>query len=209
MTDAGKRARPGRRTRGDPKETRARLIRAAGKEFNRHGYHGTDSNRIARAAGYAPGTFYKHFRHKLAAFLAVYEDWVTREWTAIGRRLARGGEPSQVAADLVSGTLRLHRRWRGFRSSLHALVTADARVRSFHRAQRLRQLQWMEELRRARAVGPGVREQDALLLFLLERTCDAIARGEARDLGLSLRELERRLVRNLTAHLSGGAAPIV
>ena len=40
-----------RRRRGSPDETRARLVAAAADEIERAGYHGTDTNRIARAAG--------------------------------------------------------------------------------------------------------------------------------------------------------------
>lgn len=68
-----------RPSRGTPEETRERLVVAAAQLFNRVGYDGTDSNRIAREAGYAPGTFYKHFRDKKEIFLAVYEGWVTKE----------------------------------------------------------------------------------------------------------------------------------
>src|ERR1700752_2615921 len=79
--------RPGaggpRPRRGKPSDTRARLVTTAAAVFNRVGYHGTDSNRLARAAGYAPATFYKHFAHKRAIFLAAYEAWVTAEWEAI------------------------------------------------------------------------------------------------------------------------------
>ena len=35
----------------DPATTRARLLAAAGKEFNTRGYFATDTNRIARRAG--------------------------------------------------------------------------------------------------------------------------------------------------------------
>ncbi len=52
-------------------DTRDRLVAAAARAFNRAGYHGTDSNRIARAAGYAPATFYKHFADKRAIFVAA------------------------------------------------------------------------------------------------------------------------------------------
>ena len=52
-----------------PKDTRSALLHAAEQIFREVGYYGTDSNRIARAAGYAPATFYKHFENKLEIFL--------------------------------------------------------------------------------------------------------------------------------------------
>src|SRR5258707_8342773 len=74
-----------------PTETRRALIEAAARIFNSTGYHGTDSNRIAREAGYAPGTFYVHFPDKLAIFLEVYETWVSGEWSSIEVILKSGG----------------------------------------------------------------------------------------------------------------------
>jgi AcrR family transcriptional regulator len=163
-------ARP---VRGTPAATRARLVAAAARELERRGFHGTDSNRIARAAGYAPGTFYKHFADKTEVFLAVYDAWVKTEWAAIGREINRG------AAHVVALVLAHHRRWRGLRASLRELVATDARVRAAYRAQRKGQLVTMAHL-----LNGGDRAKDAMLLWTLERACDAIADGEARALGL-------------------------
>src|ERR1700721_3815023 len=96
MNDRRKKAPMGDRPRrGTPEETRARLVTTAGEIFNRVGYHGTDSNRIAKEAGYATGTFYKHFKDKREAFLAVYEAWVTSEWRAIDAELSAGRNPEK------------------------------------------------------------------------------------------------------------------
>lgn len=185
--------------RGTPAETRSRLVAAAAAVINRTGYHGTDSNRIARAAGYAPGTFYKHFPDKRAILLAAYEEWVTAEWQAIEEAVSAGGSGTLVARRIVDLALRLHRRWRGLRSSLLSLVIADPAVRRFYRRQRRRQLVMLSQLRAAMHGPPHSTEEDAVLLFTLERTCDAVANGELRDLGLGiaptvgvLRDLVRR-----------------
>jgi AcrR family transcriptional regulator len=174
-----------RPVRGTPEATRERLVAAAARVFNRAGYHGTDTNRLARAAGYAPATFYKHFPDKRAVFLAAYDAWVTSEWTQVDRvvRDAKGDR----AARIVALTLAHHRRWRGLRASLRALVATDADVRAAYRAQRRRQLALLAALRGPHA--PLRRERDALLLFTMERTCDAVAEGEVRELGLSVSQL--------------------
>jgi AcrR family transcriptional regulator len=161
-------------------------VAAAASVFNRDGYHGTDSNRLARAAGYAPGTFYKHFADKRALFLATYEAWVTAEWTAVGQLLREGGTPEAVAGRIVSEVLDHHRRWRGLRGSLRALVAQDATVRAFYRGQRRRQLDLLARLHGAGPPGRDARERDAFLLYTLERVCDAVAEGEPRTLGLSV-----------------------
>jgi AcrR family transcriptional regulator len=179
--------------RGSPAATRARLVEAAARLFNRDGFHGTDSNRIARAAGYAPGSFYKHFPDKRAIFLEAYEGWVTAEWQAVERAIAAGGSVDATAARIVALLLLFHRRWRGFRASLRALVATDAAARRSHRRQRVRQLKLLREMRVRLGSPPRSAEDDALLLFTLERVCDAVADGEVRHLGLSTAAMVRRL----------------
>src|SRR6185436_13894580 len=119
--------------RGSPEQTRERLVAAAAELFNTVAYHGTDSNRIAKKAGYSVGTFYKHFTDKREAFLAVYETWVVAEWKAVEAELTAGGAPRSIARRLVSLTLDFHTRWRGLRASLLELVFSDAEVRRFYR----------------------------------------------------------------------------
>jgi AcrR family transcriptional regulator len=168
--------------RGAPAETRDRLVAAAADLFNRVGYHGTDSNRIASHAGYAAGTFYKHFADKREILLAAYEAWVTREWAEILAELDRDAASDELAERIVALVLRHHVRWRGLRDSLRGLVATDAGARRFYRQQRSRQIE-MLRARRARAgVTPRAAAEDAVLLFTLERVCDAIAGGELRDL---------------------------
>jgi AcrR family transcriptional regulator len=191
-----------RALRGDPSSTRERLVLAAAHVFNTSGYQGTDSNAIARAAGYSPGTFYKHFADKRAIFLAVYEAWVTAEWAALGPVALSTESAATRARRLVAITTDLHRTWRGFRASLRALVAWDEEVRAFHRKQRRRQLRTMARLREATTRGARTREADALLLFTLERVCDAIADGETEELGLRSRSTTRLLEELVEKHLA-------
>ncbi len=173
---------------GDPVVTRKRLIAAAAREIERHGYHGTDTNRIARAAGYAPATFYKHFEDKRAVLLAVHEAWVATEWDAIDAR-AR-------AEDIVDFVIAQHRRWRGLRASLRALIQTDAVVRNRHRAERRRQLARMG----AGAGAPVARRAAAALLLLeVERVADALADGELASLGVAPAAARRHLVARVRA----------
>jgi AcrR family transcriptional regulator len=190
-----------RAARGTPAATRTRLVAAAAAVFNRDGYHGTDSNRIARAAGYAPGTFYKHFPDKRAILLAAYEEWVNAEWTAVENEVRADRAPAAVAARIVDLVLASHRRWRRLRSSVLGLVASDPMARRFYRRQRRRQLELLREMRGPVRGSPRITANDAVLLFTLERTCDAIANGELRDLGVGLaptvRVLRELVLRNL------------
>jgi AcrR family transcriptional regulator len=187
--------------RGDPAETRQRLIAAAAKLFNRVGYHGTDSNRIAREAGYSPGTFYKHFKEKRDIFLAAYEGWIVSEWEAFQIELASGAEPQDMARRLVEVQVDFHTRWRGLRASLLELVFADAVVRRFYRDQRRRQLDLMAQLRARMKTTPRSREEDAIYIYTMERSCDAIAQGELSNLGLNKGAMVEILVQRVASLL--------
>jgi AcrR family transcriptional regulator len=185
--------------RGSPEQTRDRLIAAAASLFNRVGYHGADSNRIAREAGYSTGTFYKHFKDKREIFLAAYEGWVTGEWTAAAAEISAGGSREGLACRLVDSMIDFHTRWRGLRAALMELVFSDPFVRRFYRAQRRRQLDVMAELRAGMGGKPHSRESDAVLLFTFERTSDAIAQGDIRHLGLNHAEVVKLLVKSVAA----------
>lgn len=181
--------------RGAPSETRERLIAAAAKLFNRDSYHGTDSNRIVHEAGYSTGVFYKHFKDKREIFLAAYETWVASEWKAVEAELAAGGTPEAIARRLVDSAIGFHTRWRGLRVSLHQLVFTDAKVRKFYREQRRRQLDIMAKLRASIGRKPRRREDDAIHLYMTERTYDAVAHGELQELGLNRKAVIEGLVK--------------
>jgi AcrR family transcriptional regulator len=186
--------------RGTPEETRDRLVQAAAEVFNRDGYEGTDSNRIAREAGYSPATFYKHFEDKRALFLLVYKEWVAREWRDISTQVAASGSASERAAQIVRMFLQHHRRWRGFRASLRRLVSYDPEVRSFYRAQRRLQLEMLARMR-ATLGSEGSRAADALLLYTMERSADAQADGEPAALEVDPDALEGLLIELVRARL--------
>jgi len=188
--------------RGVPHETRGRLIAAAAGLFNRVGFHGTDSNRIAHAAGYSTGVFYKHFKDKREIFLAAYEEWSIAEWKQVATIMSSGGSDGEIARQLVLMFIDMHTEWRGLLASLRQLVFTDATVRRFHRRQRKRQLERIAELRAARHVSPRHREQDILYLYATERTFDAIAQGELRALGLKRELVIEAMVESTIAVLS-------
>jgi AcrR family transcriptional regulator len=188
--------------RGKPVQTRERLVAAAADLFNRFGFHGTDSNRIAKAAGYSTGVFYKHFKDKREAFLAAYEAWSASEWSAVFEAAASTSAPEELARRLVMLAMSFHANWSGLRASLLELVFTDPEVRRFYRSQRRRQLDIIAELRSKRGLEQRTREDYALHLFTTERTFDAIAQGEATDLGLSRDAMIEAMVKNVLALLT-------
>jgi AcrR family transcriptional regulator len=186
-----------RAARGTPEETRARLVAAAGAAFEHDGYFGTDTNRIAKAAGYAPGTFYKHFADKAEIFVAVYEAWIAREWDGVAAIVADARTPTEKAARIADAVLEHHRAWPGLRASLRALVATEPAIRRAHRASRRTQMTRMAEL------GLDDVGKNAIFLLTVERIADAIADGELRELGMADDEARGRLVAVIEDRLRG------
>ena len=192
----------GRKTRKrqvrDPAATEAALLDAAEAEFNAHGFDGTDTNRIARAAGFAPQTFYRHFEDKRAVFLAVYDRWWKGESAALEKPAQEQPVNVEAAARVA---LAVHMKWRGFRRALRHLAIVDAKVRAARTAAR------REQIARIRAFTGDARSDQELAAALLkaERLTDAAAEGELADLGLSP-AAAKTLVMTAVAELLGVAA---
>ncbi len=166
-----------RRRTGQQKDTSARLVAAAAKEFNKHGFDGTDSNKIARRAGFAPQTFYRWFRDKTDIFIAVYRAWEDEEERVIGGLLARGAPMSELIEAIID-QVRAHRL---LRRSLRQLALENAAVRKARAESRRRQIEETQ-----RWAGPEARSapEIAALLLQFDRICDGIAEGELAELGV-------------------------
>ncbi|WP_420560872.1 TetR/AcrR family transcriptional regulator [Tepidicaulis sp.] len=166
-------------------ETRRRLTRAAAEEFNAHGFAGTDTNKIARRAGFAPQTFYRWFKDKTDIFLAVYRDWEEAEREMFAGLAAQKAPPLKLAEAVISH----HRNYLLFRRSLRQLAVEDEAVRAARAESRRRQL--------SRVAGPGASKSRlaelAVLLLQIERLCDGVAEGEFADLGLGEKEAKKTL----------------
>ncbi|MCB9586490.1 MAG: TetR/AcrR family transcriptional regulator [Polyangiaceae bacterium] len=167
----------------DPERTRELLLAAAARAFDRDGYFGTDTNRIAREAGFAPATLYRYFEDKRALFLATYERWVEAEWSDLFSRLDAQTPKLKGTARkraLAQAVVDHHKRWAGLRASLLGLVASDPQVAAFRVASRARQLDWLTPL-----LGADERPRALLILLAFERVADSIALGEASALGIS------------------------
>lgn len=186
------RKKPARR---DPQGTRDDLIAAAETIFNSDGFWGTDTNRIARAAGYAPQTFYRHFTDKTEIFLAAYDRWWRSEVDAIGDVDTKDPASADEVARIA---LAFHRKWQIFRRSLRHLALEDDRARAARAAARRAQMA------RAKAAARVKRSDAEWIVILLEaeRLCDAAADGELADLGFSKTDIHAMIAR-VVAPLAG------
>ncbi len=170
-------------------DTQEKLLAAAAREFKAHGYAGTDTNKIAARAGFAPQTFYRHFADKLAIFTAVYRRWEDEEAAVVAALV----EKRAGAAALAQAIVAHHRAYLLFRRSLRTLSVENPTMRKARAESRRRQIDKTIAL-----AGGGTVEQLAPLLFQIERLADAIAEGEFADLGLSPEAAPAALARLLS-----------
>lgn len=166
-------------------DTRANLIEAAIAEFDEHGFEATNSNRIARRAGYAPQTFYRHFADKTAIFLAVYELWYRAHIETVAHAASRREAAKAIVAS--------HRKTLRFRRSLRQLAYAERSV-----AEARAKSRWAQIERLATGLPDRTHAELAAMLLSVERLADGIAEQEFSDLSISeadaLVELSARLV---------------
>ena len=161
----------------NPSSTATRLLWAAMAEFNTHGFAGTDTNRIARRAGFAPQTFYRWYKDKIDVFVACYRAWEDEERDALQALFERDA-PS---AALVEAGVAHHRRYLMFRRSLRQLSIDHPVVRTARAESRLRLIGRI----RAWSGRPELSVEDlAVAQFQFERLTDALAEGEFADMGV-------------------------
>jgi AcrR family transcriptional regulator len=187
---------PSRRTTKrsrDPEASRRALVDAAARLFNSVGFHGTDTNRIAVAAGYTPGTFYTHFEDKRAIFLEVYREWVDAEMTAVSAVL-HSAEPAKRAR-LARVVLEHHREWRTFRASLRALYATDPVVHEARLEQRRRQIAATGN--RANTSKRQNRAATLATLLIVEAISDAMADGDVEALDVKEADMFKILIENI------------
>lgn len=163
------------------KSTDELLVDAAAREFDEVGYATTNTNRIARRAGFAPQTFYRNFPDKLAIFLRVYERWQNDERRAAAAALAAAGESPDTRIARV--LLAAHRDSRMLRRALRTLAVEEDRVRDAR--ARGRSAQITDLLRASGAKEIRVTARHLAALLTVERLCDAAADDEPRDLGIA------------------------
>jgi len=165
--------------------TRDSLVTTAMRIFNEVGYWGTDSNALARAAGYSPGTFYRHFPDKRAIFLAAYQEWASAEHAVLLTRLERAKASSgDIAGAFVEHMIEYHRRWCMFRACLRVLSASDPEISKAVRAHRRRYLDLLADI-----LGSGDLVDRLVVLYSLDGAADAVAAGEPRNFGLNSRDV--------------------
>lgn len=165
--------------------TAEKLVLAAASEFNEQGFLGTDTNKIARRAGFAPQTFYRWFDDKIDIFIKVYEHWEQQEAGIFRKLLAEDASDQR----LVKACVAHHRAYLVFRRSLRLVSLEDERVRRARAETRKRQIERINQWQRT-DLDPGM---VATALLQIERLSDALAEREFADMGLDASACEAAL----------------
>lgn len=168
--------RPSKQAATDGPDTATALLQAAVAEFVERGYGDTDTNRIARRAGFAPQTFYRWYSDKLDIFIKVYQAWEEAEHSMLDSLLTERASPAQIAQRWVQG----HQSFLQFRRSLRELCLLEPRVRDARTTTRHQQIQHIL------SSNPHAPDEATLaaLLIQIERLSEALAEGEIDDLKL-------------------------
>ena len=157
-------------------DTRTRLLQAAMAEFLEAGFAGTDTNRIARRAGFAPQTFYRWFADKAAIFIEVLHVWEELE-TALLRSLFEALEVDDL--QLAEACVESVKPFLTFRRNLRTVTANDPAIREV-RAQGRRRL-----LTALSSLNPALEHEElGSLIVQFEQLCDALAQGELEDMGV-------------------------
>jgi AcrR family transcriptional regulator len=102
----------------------ARIVGAARRRFDSLGYRATGIAQIARDAGVAAGTIYRHFPNKEAILVRVVTE-VNEEWLCVARdALAEPGSPLERIARLGEASVMFNRRNR----ILNAVLERDEEI---------------------------------------------------------------------------------
>lgn len=164
------------------------IMTAAMLEFCENGYLATDSNKIARRAGFAPQTFYRWFKDKTAVFLAAYKQWSDLEIQLLAI-LPLSKESPEKIVDIV---IQHHREYRLFRRSLRQLGVEDIEVRRARAENRLKQLSFFQQ---KLGVADTHRVELLATMLQIERLADALAEGEFVDLGVDEADIKSVMIR--------------
>ncbi|HYG57571.1 MAG TPA: helix-turn-helix domain-containing protein, partial [Symbiobacteriaceae bacterium] len=88
--------------------TQERIVSAARRLFGEYGFHGTTTAEIARAAGIAEGTIYRHFKDKKELFIACVEP-VIREAVRRETAVVSGDTPREILRNRIIERVRVVR----------------------------------------------------------------------------------------------------
>lgn len=84
------------------KQVRQAILAAAYRVFSERGYSNASISHIATLANVSPANVYVYFPSKLDILFAIYDPWLTMQFDALERALARISDPSKRLKKILS-----------------------------------------------------------------------------------------------------------
>jgi AcrR family transcriptional regulator len=187
----------------DP-DRREKILRAAGEQFARRGYHAVSLADIGAAAGIVGSGIYRHFTSKSAILVALLDQVMDRLLDEAARVMATEQDGARQLAALVRGQVvfAVDDRYlvRLYQRELHTLPEADRR--RLRRLQRLYVEEWVHLLAELR---PGL--DDGQARALVHAAIGAIQSVASYDSGLPRQRQVELLNRVARSCLEPGREP--
>ncbi|MBB6551450.1 TetR/AcrR family transcriptional regulator [Nonomuraea rubra] len=141
------------------RETVAAILEAAAQLFQRYGYAGTTTNKIAERAGVSIGSLYQYFPNKDSLLVALAEHYLAESGEQVARVFARAAEQRPSLPELLTGLVGCVADLHTDRPALHRLLFDQAPrtpglVARFRQAEQRIAVALAGELRRLGAGGP-------------------------------------------------------
>jgi AcrR family transcriptional regulator len=183
-------------------EKKALILDTALELFAARGFHGTTTKAIAAGAGVATGSFYRYFRDKKAAFMAVclrMEEEFGSQLFESGRQMRQAGRSEQeILTSMISVAVTAHHRNKAFHREVLAMQILDPDVASWTRQREKRLLAVLLEFLQSRRSSYRVRDLEAAAELIYYITEEVSHRAVLFDSAVG----EERLVRMLQDMLS-------
>jgi AcrR family transcriptional regulator len=146
------------------KRTRARILRAAQSVFSQKGYHGTDSNEIAAAAGVSTGSFYAYFNDKKELFLEAlraYDEEALEKILRGFEDVMESGNGRRLVESLIGRIMAAHTLSPRFHREIIAMTYTDAEVFSVQANEDAKIIGLIEAFLKGRGMGVRVKDPAA------------------------------------------------
>jgi len=116
-------------------ETKNKILTAAFDLFSEKGFHGTNSNEIAKKAGVAIGTFYAYFRDKKPVFIEVLKQYSTSIRDNVAENLEiiinKDMNDREMISHHIKAILSAHEMSPAFHREVNAMRFIDSDVEEF------------------------------------------------------------------------------
>jgi AcrR family transcriptional regulator len=186
-------------------EKKRRILHAALELFGSEGFHDTTAKAIAARADVATGSFYRYFRDKKAAFIAVcarLEQELGGGIFRYGNELRREGRPERaVLASMVQFAVAGHRRHKAFHREVLAMRIQDPDLAAWAGEREQRILATLADFLRAKRSEYRVRDLDAAAELILCTIEEISHRAILFDSPAGEQRLVRELQEMLTRYL--------